>query len=132
MYCIEYFRFIHQLWNINEWKDMPVELQEILMSSQEEKASFLGMYDNIVFVFFFIPFSLSLTNSFLFTHFHSLSRFLSGRSEKSSWTVPHAKQYTIIGMMEQIRKWLSSLRIDWLVFDPVNLFSHKHCNCDNK
>ncbi|CAG8460251.1 1796_t:CDS:10 [Diversispora eburnea] len=35
-------RFLHQLWNITVWKDIPVELQEILMLSQEEKASIIG------------------------------------------------------------------------------------------
>ncbi|RHZ75814.1 hypothetical protein Glove_209g120 [Diversispora epigaea] len=69
-------RFLHQLWNIKAWKDIPVELQEILMLSHEEKASIIG------------------------------------HSEKSPLTDSYTKQYTIAGMMNQIRKWLSALRID--------------------
>ncbi|CAG8523066.1 11810_t:CDS:10 [Acaulospora colombiana] len=36
-------RLLHQLWNVESWREMPIELQGILLLSQEEKANILGL-----------------------------------------------------------------------------------------
>ncbi|CAG8543462.1 378_t:CDS:10 [Acaulospora morrowiae] len=69
-------RLLHQIWNIETWREMPIELQEILVIGPEEKASLLGQLQKYPFT--------DLSN----------------------------KPHTIADMMDQIRKWLITLRTD--------------------
>ncbi|RIB16253.1 armadillo-type protein [Gigaspora rosea] len=70
-------RIIHQLWNVESWKEYPEELREVLRLSKEDKASIVGRSLNI-----------------------------------PTTKISNGKSYTIASMLDQIHKWLSTLRTE--------------------
>ncbi|CAG8501467.1 7182_t:CDS:10 [Funneliformis mosseae] len=72
-FILGFIRMLHQVWNVETWREIPVELHSILLFSKEEKAKVIGMQQKITTV---------------------------------------DSQYSINGMIDNIKKWLVSVRID--------------------